>query len=334
MPQFSYSSSGYVIAPPNWLQRDMTHATSYLPGLRLMVLFHDDLPFMKRARSKELVDPRYEALTGHVESFWPANNPFDTMQMLELSGDTTARAETNARLREEYLHNDLTGEKDLYTTVIKPARDAIIMLPPRLQTPLQVTASLLGLPEALCAVPDKANPHRAILWHEHTHVRQGARKLHTGNRRTDEREADLGSQRECDIASDPASATYLRDVRLLDTFLDLGMPKSSDYWNSLNLARIEHDDRAELASMLELKMCTASPGFKAPTSARTFIQTAFHSERFTPLQLRFNSFGASEKIRQLRNLEKVKPVFRFQHTAALAQLTLKAAQRLVPGAFA
>ncbi len=333
MTQFSYSSTGIAIAPPNWLQRDLAHANAYLPGLKLMVLFHDDLPFMNRARSKSPIDPRFDRLGEFIAAHW-SSNPFSDQQLIDLSGDDVARAETSAKKRHEYLPNDLTGEKDLYTTTLKPAQDAIITLPPRQYTPVQITAKFLGLPEKLCAAPAGANPHRAIFWHEHAHVRQGARKLHTGNRRSDEREADLGSIRDCELVNDLPTATYLKDLRLLDTFFDVGMAKSSDYWNSLSLARIEHDDRAELSSLLELKLRTANPVFKPPTNTRSFIQSAFHTEEYVPLQLRFNTFGAIEKIQQLRSLAKFGPSYRFAHTAALEQLTLKAAQRLVPGAFA
>ena len=323
------SAASAAFDPPAWLREDMQHAEQMLPGLRMMVLFQDDLPAILCAHER---DRREDRLRSKLRMHW-ATLPFRDQQIIDLAAEHSGRVETSAQRQNSRRLNPLTNEQDSYYTLTHLAHDAVIMLPRRDMGAISMVAQFTGTDAANCVVPESANLHRLIYWHEVTHVKQDVGELPVFNRRSSEKHADAGAIKTCTTLHDTASVTLLRDLRAVDAFTDLGFAKSSDYWYSLGMHGVSKSDEAELASMLELKTRCATPHYRNTMDATGFIHLMLSDKKVGPRRS-FNSMGTSAKLANLQRVRDKTRKFSFPHTPALADIILNSARRLAPGATA
>lgn len=313
-----YPSGFVAIDPPAWLQQDMAVAQQKLPGIRVLVLFHDQLRSMARSFGFD----------EHFRSFWPDTRDITIQKMAHSHLDPNGCLRHDAPTRELRKACPISGGPEITTLPLARPRNALIILPKQSITAAEFSRMTTGL---TCTANSIAIPQRGAFWHEFGHLQNLCEKDVSLRDRVDEKKADLAVPAGCAASQDITTAMHFSDWRTVSCFASEISASDSKYWNLLAIHKLADNETQDLASLLELKV-RATGRHPHTDREKSFIRQVMIDPGYQPVREAFNGRTPTERLIERLADASYKPMT-FPHSQGLANRLFVCAQRLSPGTF-
>lgn len=326
-----------AIDPPVWLQHDLQIAEARTPlkRMRSLVLFADQLPAPDKTNSWSLTrDQKDERLSALDRIF------VDVFGMTVKEAGfcdssawvNAAKADTNGEPEVvPWLHKESGFEFGL-RFIPQRIQQGLVLLPSQTLSPQRyLAAGFLVSPSVINPEITPQNLQRTLVWHELGHVWRALCVPQMMSLRKEERLSDVFSQRGCAWAGDGTAVTLTRDIRALDALRSAIEPQSIMYWNALTLQQRDLPMTEELKAQMEVKV-RAARGAEWLNATRPTLYALTQGEAGRALRQDF-AMGRYTTTELLRNLQVADRTREYHSPAArrLAHLTLRAAERVLPG---
>lgn len=322
-----------AIDPPEWLQQDMAAAEKHLPGVKVFVLFSDQLGHLDDLLDKDpeaqesATYSRRLAFGRLARQHWPAGSAH-TVDLSLVAHQPLAAIRYNGICTDVGRFCQISGVTEKIRAIHVAPTHAALLLPTRELTARGFARRSTGFSRPAASA---ANPHRAAFWHEVTHLRVALQPGTVIREKIDEQTADIGVTKNCDRTGDSLTANFALACRLAGTFTSVIDGRASIYWNSLSLYGIKAPEEAEFSSLLELKL--RAIGRKPHTAEPLgFVRDIMTRADQADIRDAYRNRDQADTLVRRLFADRQKP-YTFPESRELAERLMHAASLLSPGIF-